>query len=150
MLYRIPRADICMGEAAQFGQRWEARVPVPISKIDDIGLALHSAFSSFRVGDLVNVCAFDDRGWTALTEIGSYRIQSLDHDRIKTVQVGEIVKVPKPKAPGALKPGEKLNVVAVNNCFEVRDPKGNVIETFVDRKQADTFAAKYGASDKAA
>lgn len=151
MLYRLPRTDICMSESMPFNQHWEARVPLPIAKIDDIGLALHAVYASFRVGDLVNVCAFESRSWETLIEVASFRVHNLDNGRIKVLQIGETVKVPKTKTDARVKPGEPLNVVPVNGTFEVRDGKGSTIETFVDRKQAEAFARRNGepAAEKA-
>ena len=143
-MYRIPRSDICMADAMPFHQHWEARVPVPIKEVGDVGLALHAAFSSIKPGDEVVLCAFDKHDWLHMIELATYRITSTDDNRIKVVQVGEIVAVPKAKKIKALAPGEPLDIKEVNGTFQVRDGKGNVIETFVERKQAEAFARREG------
>jgi len=137
--YRIPAQDLCMGDPAPFGQRWEARVPLPLSEIGDLARALHSRYSEYRPGDLVNICSFDSLRWNHLQEMATFRIVSIDHNALAIVQIGEIVVVPKP-APVVVNPEmPDLKIVPLNNTFEVRDGQGNVIDLFVERKQAEVF-----------
>lgn len=150
MHYPIPRHDMFMGEPVQRGQPWTVFIPFPIKAIDDMGAALHSNYAMWQVGDLVHICAFDDRFWRHLTEGASFRIASLDDNKVKAVQIGEVWAVEKPKTARPIAPGEPLNVVPVNGSFEVRDGAGHTIEVFVERKQAEAFARREGAKGKQA
>lgn len=147
--YRIPAQDICMGDPAPFGQRWEARAPLPFAKIGDLGKALHSRFSEFRPGDLVNVLSFDSLRFAHLVELAAYRVASTDHNTLTLIQIGDTVKVPKPQPDDAVSAGEaSLVVVERNGSFEVKDDKGNVLDLFVERVQAERFIADLAAAAK--
>ena len=139
--YRIPAHDICMGDPAPFGQRWEARVPLPLKDVGDIGKALHTRYGDFRPGDLVNVCAFDSLQWNHLLEVAAFRVASVDHNEVAVVAVGKPVAVPKPDPKVEADAASNLVIAQNKNAFEVRDERGNVIDVFVDRKQAVDFIA---------
>lgn len=138
--YRIPRADICMSDAMPFHQHWEARAPLSIARLGDVGAALQVMVSAFRPGDLVHLCAYDSARFERLTEVASFRIAAIEDNRIKAVQIGQTASVPQPRPLKPVPPGEKLSVVQAGASFEVHDSKGNMIETFVERGQADAFA----------
>jgi hypothetical protein len=144
MQYHIPRHEMFMGEPVQRGQNWTVFVSVPIKDIDNIGDSLHSNYSMWQVGDLIHVCSFENRSWRHLEGGASYRIISLDDDTVKVVQIGDEWSVEKPKKAKTIAPGEPLEVQSVNGVFEVRDGKGNTIEMFVERRQAEAFARREG------
>lgn len=150
-MYLIPRHDICMSDPMPFNQHWDARVPVPIADVGDVGKALHSAFASLRPGDRVDIASFADRAWTNAVEFATFRVTSLDDDVIKVIQIGDTVKVPKAKPASAKPADDQLEVVTVKGgAFEVRDGKGNTLETFVSRKQAEDFKRQSSGSAAAA
>ncbi len=135
----IPRSDICMSDAMPFSQHWEARVAAMIEDIDDLGFALQTAYASFKPGDLVNICAYANNRWERLVEVASFRIVSCDNRKIETVLVTPITRVPAARfAPGEVDPS-KLVKVNVGKSWEVRDERGNILEAFVDEKQAQAF-----------
>jgi hypothetical protein len=149
MIYRIPRSDIVMSDPMPFNQHWEARVSVPIDEIGDVGLALHSAYAAFRVGDKVNICAFATRDWQEMTEVAEFRIHSLANSRVRTMRVGATAKVPKEVSPKVGAPGAPLTVKPADNVFNVCDGD-HVVEVFVERKQAEAFARQNSPSGKPA
>jgi len=137
--HRIPTSDICMADAMPFQQHYEARIAIPMKDVGDMGLALHGACATLKAGDQVIVCAYKKRDWQVMTEIAVFRIVE-NNNRIKTIQVGTTLSVPTPTTVVTLAPGQKLVVVPRDSVFDVQDGKGNVVETFVDRKQAEAFA----------
>lgn len=139
MSYRINRNDLCMSDPMPFSQHWEARVTVPIDSIEDMGAALHPCISSLRPGDLVNVCSFEKHDWQRLKEVASFRVVSVDNVKVETVQITETIKVPARTANEEAAHQPVLRVVEVRGAFEVRDEKGNCLEAFVERDQAEAF-----------
>ena len=137
--YRISRAEICMTDPAPFAQHFEARIAIPIADVSDMGIALNNAYSMIKPGDLINVCAYESRAWEAVTEVATFRVVATDKERLRLFQIGQTVKIP-PAARVLPKPElTPLKVVKVGRSFEVRDGKGNIIEAFVDEKQAEAF-----------
>lgn len=154
MTYRIPAQDLSSFDESQHGCRWNARIPQPISFIDDDpGLAFHSQFDRMRTGDEVRVCAYDPKlgawrdGLAPVREIAWYHIvgktpagQGVKIATLRAVRIGEIFEVPVDNPAAVVDGVLALDIVPVaNGCFEVRDRKGNVIETFVDLPQAEAF-----------
>lgn len=154
MTYRIPTQDLSSSDDAQHGLRWNARIPVPISVIDDDpGLAFHSQFERMRPGDEVRVCAYERGtgawrdGLAPVREIATYHIVAKAKAgtaskvaRLRAVRIEPIFEVPAPREAALVEGVVALDIVPIGNkCFEVRDRKGNVIETFVDQKQAEEF-----------
>lgn len=149
-MYPIPRSDICMSDAMPFSQHWEARVPVPIKEIGDVGHALHAAYSSLRPGDSITICSFESKNWTHLLEVANFRIASMENSKIEVLQVGGITRFTAPKKEVKIARGDPLLVIPVNNTYEVRDEIGNTLEVFVDKRQADDFARREGTKRAAA
>jgi hypothetical protein len=141
MTYRIPRSDICMSDAMPFNQHWEARIPVPIEELGDLGTAFHSAFGSLLPGDQIEVCSFERVGgdWRRLLEIATFRIVEKTAERAEAVRVGKVFSVPEPMAKISETTVSQLVIVDVGKAFEVRDAAGNIIEQFVDKAQAEVF-----------
>ena len=141
-MYRIPTGDICMSEGMPFSQHYEARIPVPLSEIEeDPGLALHGAHGSMHPGDQVIVCSFERVGndWRRLKEVATYRIVAKGKF-LEAIRVSKITTVPAAKPIPIGAPLVELDIVTVgNNNFEVRDRAGNVVEQFGDRQQAEEF-----------
>jgi hypothetical protein len=137
--FLIPRNEMCMSDPMPFAQHWEVRIPVPISSIDNMGQALQTGYSSFRPGDLVNVCAFERNTWERLTEIASFRIVSCDANKIEVVQVTETIKVPAKRAVTREEIAATHEVVKMGTAFEVRDGLGNVLDAFISHDQAKAF-----------
>lgn len=136
--YRIERSNIVMCEPMPFNQHWEARVAVPIDELD-VGEALIPNFTSFRPGDLVNICAFEKNDWRRLKEIAAFRIVSCDDKRIEAIMVSDIIKVSERKPAQQVVSEVKLEIVQTGRAFEVRDQFGNTLDSFVERSQAEAF-----------
>ncbi len=148
MTYRIPRADLIMAEAMPFQQHWEARVPVPIDKLGDLGLAFHNAFSSIRLGDRIDVCFFEQMkvvsGETegVMRETATFRVTSrdLEKSRMEVVQIGETFKIAPPKVLKPNTPRVEMHKVKVaEKAWDIRDNLGNVIEQVGSAAQASEF-----------
>ena len=137
--YPIPRSDMCMSDPMPFSQHWDARVPVPISSIDDIGRSLQAAYTSLKPGDLVHMCSFERNDWTRLTEVASFRVVSCDNSVIETVQVSDTIKVPAKRVESGAEIAAKYEIIKMGHAFEVRDGHGNTIEVFVAHDQAVAF-----------
>ena len=130
MTYRIPRADMVMSDPMPFNQHWEARIPVPISFIeDDAGLAFHAAFTSLQPGDSVTVCAFERAAgkWGYVKEVAEFRVTEKNESTIRAVRVGDVFEVPAPKKNEIIGGVIALDIVPVRGAFEVRDRRGNVV-----------------------
>lgn len=159
MTYRIPAQDLSHGgSTAQFGVPWQARIPVPISFIDDdAGVAFFSQFEFLQTGDEVTVLAFEPGtgawrdGKAPVREIAKYRIVAKSgeggkNSHLRAVRVGDVFEVPPPQ-PGLVVDGVlALDIVpAGQNIYQVRDRSGNVIEQFMGKdsddamKQAEEF-----------
>lgn len=153
-MYRIPLQDLASSDDAQFGLRWEARIPVPIAEIEeDLSAAFQSRHGAIKTGDQVTVGAFDpqggqwrDSGTARLREMATYRIVTKGQHTLEAIRIGDVLIVPEEIAAPAIEPPMTLQVVPVesdgNKSFEVRDSKGNVLEQFADQKQADDFAKR--------
>ena len=145
--YYIPRIDICMSDAMPFSQHWEIRIPMTIEKLGNLGTALQNSFDQFKAGDLVQVSAFTDKNYVRLLETADFRIVSCFGRKIEAIQTTETIKVPAPRPE--MDPSSKQNLHIVSKtagnqtAFEVQDGLGNVIELFVDEKQAHEFIANY-------
>lgn len=148
MSYVIPRHDICMSDAMPFSQHWEARVPVSIADIKNFGTALQTVYSSIRPGDLFNICSMERVGgqWGRLKEIVTLRIVDCENNKIETIFVTDILKVKENRDDPAHVKNSPLEVVKVGSAFEVRDVSGNVLEAFVEEKQAIDFRDRHGPS----
>lgn len=139
----IQAGDICMASPeAPFSTHWEARIPVPLATIKDMGRSLQRRFATINPGDLVNVTAYSDKHYRRVTEIASFRIVAKEDGRLYAVQVSETVKVPEPKPAAASDNASRLEVVTLGKAHEVRDHLNNTIEVFVDRAQAEAFVAQ--------
>lgn len=137
--YPIPRSDMCMSDPMPFSQHWEARIPVPISSIDDMGRSLQAAYTSLKPSDLVHICSFERNDWTRLTEVASFRVVSCDNGKIETVQVSDTVKVPARKVASNAEVAAEYEIIKMGHAFEVRDGHGSTLEVFVAHDQAATF-----------
>lgn len=142
--HRIPAQDVCMSEAMQFAQHWEVRVPVPIADLVDVGAALQAVASRLRAGDKVTICAFQDKSYAVLTEIAEYRVVG-GQARAQLFKTYGPVKVPTSLRDAATAVDERLTVRDSGGLWEVVDRAGHVIESFVDKGQADGFAARENA-----
>ena len=144
--YHIPRADMVMSAPMPFNQDWQARIPVPIAEVGDFGVALQAAYSSLRPGDRVDICSFE-RGageWVRFRAMVSVRVVAKADNKIEAVAVGPVFHVPdRETGPGTAGDKPMLGVFANSQgAFEVRDTKGNIIELFVEKDQAEEFAAR--------
>lgn len=135
--YRIQRQDLCMSDAAPFNQHWEARMAQPIAKTD-MEAALQPCVQSLRAGDLINVTAYSKPDWRVMTEVASFRVVSVAQ-KIRLIQIGETVTIPSEVLDVAERENVRLRVVQIGSVFIVEDEKGNQIENFVDREQAEVF-----------
>ena len=149
--YRVPRADVCMSEAMPFSQHWEARVPVALDEIKDMGDALQSAASSFRPGDQVVVCAFVSKDWRVLRAVSTYRVVGAGaNQRVRLMPVGEPMLVPKELQADVTTDIPRLLVEPLGTGFVVKDDRGNHVEHFVERVQAEAFADRENARSRPA
>jgi len=139
--FEIPRNAMCMSDPMPFSQHWEVRVSIPLEDIDNMGAALQNGYSSFRAGDLIHVCSFDKPDWKRLKELASYRVVSVENNKIEVVQVTEIIRVAAAKEIANPLHHLKLEIRQVGRSWQVVDEKGNIIEAFVEEKQARAFLA---------
>ena len=157
MTYRIPPQDFTSSRDAQHGQRIYARIPHPISFIDDDpGLAFQSQYNITQTGDTVTVCSYEPGtgnwrdGFAPVREIATYFIVEKTRitpankvARLRAVRLGDIFEVPAPKEAPLVEGVIALDIVPMSHDgkggFEVRDRKGNALEWFADQKQAEEF-----------
>lgn len=154
MTYRIPVQDLSSIGDEQHGVRWSARIPVPISFIDDDpGSAFQSQFGRMQTGDQVRVCAFEPGtgawrdGAAPVLEFAEYLVThkipaggGIKTARLVACRIGDVKEIPKPGPADVVDGVLALDIVPVaGGNFEVRDRRGNVIEQFVDMKQAEEF-----------
>ena len=148
--YVIPRSDMCMSDPMPFSQHWEARVPVPLEEIEDMGAALQMACASMRPGDLVFVCSFEDKNWHVLTGTQAFRILSVAERRVHAATVSEITRFGNVKPLVNAPAPTKLHIAQVGNSFEVRDDKENPLEIFISKEQAESYIRNQPKADPTA
>jgi len=155
-VYRIPRHDIhLVTESASFGAEYRARIPVPISFIEeDPGLAFNSVFSGLpnigmQVGDEVKVSAFDPGagewrdGRGVIREQARFLCMERNETGMILQKIGEtqefeppkVVKTPDNVVPLDIVPHKEGGSVG----WQVRDRGGHVLEVFVSEEQAKEF-----------
>lgn len=159
MTYRIPLQDLQSSDEAMFARQWKARIPEPISAIEsDLSVAFHSQYASLRPLDFIEVCAVDpmngewrDGDNARALQYARYLIVEKKEKKITAKRIGEITEIfagEAEKKPAAEEYPEELNIVEVkaegtggkpNVVYDVRDRKGNTIENFVERSQAEEF-----------
>lgn len=152
--FRLKPINLTRASEATFQTTHEARVDRPLDDLD-----LNELFSdvqaNVQVGDQVNICAYegsllaDDR---KLREIGQVRIIAKGvmtpggRSTVKAVWIGEAFKIPATAYSGSKK--EKHTRLDVKKEFgggyTVRDEKGNTIEAFKTKAEAEAYVTKMG------
>lgn len=146
--FRLPPSQIAL--SSQGGTRQahhEAWVDRPLDDLD-LDELFQNVQPNLSVGDKVEFCAYLDKTWKQVMEVGACRVvwQGKDDDgvyRTRAVWIGEAFRVPvSAQGPAPKVPEQKLDIKKeFGGGFTVQDDKGHVIERFKTKKEAEDYVA---------